>query len=154
MCPSVCHTYLHQHPTLIRIKHWNTPSQCSDSELNILMPPACQCSDHPTLSVCLSVCYTYLHQHPTISLVIRIKHLNAPSQCSKIFNPSTGYAREEDIAIAMLWFSCFIFLGLDSISNCCVCEIVKHEVQCPLKMNRYHAFQGITFFVRCRSPVL
>ena len=30
---------------------------------------------------------------------------NAPSQCSRIFNPSTGSEREEDIAIAMSWFS-------------------------------------------------
>ena len=49
---------------------------------------SCQCSDHPSLS-----------------LVVRIKHLNAPSQCSRIFNPSKGSAWEEDIAIAMSWFS-------------------------------------------------
>ena len=36
---------------------------------------------------------------------LQFKHLNAPSQCSRIFNPSTGSAREEDIAIAMSWFS-------------------------------------------------
>ena len=33
---------------------------------------------------------------------------NTPSQCSRIFYPSTGSAREEDIAIAMLWFSYYI----------------------------------------------
>ena len=30
----------------------------------------------------VSVCNTILHDHPTLSLVVRIKHLNAPSQCS------------------------------------------------------------------------
>ena len=34
------------------------------------------------LSVRLCVCHTILHHHPTLSLVVRIKHLNAPSQCS------------------------------------------------------------------------
>ena len=28
--------------------------------------------------------------HPTLSLVVRVKHLNAPSQPCRIFNPSTG----------------------------------------------------------------
>ena len=52
------------------------------------MPPvSAECSDHPTLL-----------------LVVRIKHLNAPSQCSRIFCPSKGSAREEDIAIAISWF--------------------------------------------------
>ena len=41
------------------------------------------------------------------------KYLNTPSQPSWIFYPSTGSAREEDIAIAMSWFSfdniCWIF---------------------------------------------
>ena len=46
------------------------------------MPPvSAECSDHPTLS-----------------LVVRIKHLNDQSQPCRIFNPSTGSAREEDIA--------------------------------------------------------
>ena len=33
-------------------------------------------------SVCLSVSHTILYDRLTLSLVVRIKHLNAPSQCS------------------------------------------------------------------------
>ena len=42
VCPCVCHTILHDHPTLslvVRIKHLNAPSQCSDNELNLKIPP-------------------------------------------------------------------------------------------------------------------
>ena len=38
VCVCVSHTYFHHHPPLsllVRIKHLDTPSQCSDSELNI-----------------------------------------------------------------------------------------------------------------------
>ena len=67
------------------------------------MPPvSAECSDHPTLS-----------------LVVRIKHLNATSQCSRIFNCSTGSAREGDITIAMSWFSCTL-LSLLLLLKCFV----------------------------------
>ena len=45
-----------------------------------------------------------------------IKHLNTPSQPCRIFNPSTGSAREEDIAIAMSWFSLIIISYFVSFS--------------------------------------
>ena len=51
--------------------------------------------------------------HPTLSLVVRIKNLNAPSQPCRIFNPSTGSAREEDSAIAKSWFSYNINIHTD-----------------------------------------
>ena len=51
--------------------------------------------------------------HQTLLLVVRIKHLNAPSQYSRLFNPSTGSAREGDIAIVMTWF--LLMLNIDSI---------------------------------------
>ena len=47
--------------------------------------------------------------HPTLSFVVRMKHLNAPIPPCRIFNPSIGSAQEEYIAIAMSWFSSYIY---------------------------------------------
>ena len=54
--------------------------------------------------------------HLTLSLVVRNKHLNDTSQHCRILNPSTGSAREEDIAIAMSWFSLIIISYFVSFS--------------------------------------
>ena len=59
-------------------------SEPGESEVLWIQPEAggCDLSILNYKRLCPCVCNTILHDHPTLSLVVRIKHLNAPSQCS------------------------------------------------------------------------
>ena len=58
-----------------------------------------------------------------------LKYINPSSQPCWIFNPSTGSEREEDIAIAMSWFSSFEIVSTINLSN----FIHNHHLKIKIK---------------------